>query len=184
MNQVTIFPLTADQEPVVGSVEMALDALVSATPKPGEKIYTFVQRCCSIVTGQKQRDQLFRAVMDSLNELGLKAVDPASFAQLALNATDEENAQAVAAQEGGAVGTITKLIAAGGSTPAADLTSEQRTALLRRAGVEFEVYTEGDFMDSPVLFGVRTRFPVFIYDRPGGGYYVAEKKPAQPPRLD
>ncbi len=95
-------PAAVEQEPRIGSIEMALDALVSATPKPGEKIHSFVQRCCLVVTGQKQREQLFRAVMDSLNELGLKAMDPASFAQLALNATDEEKAAAVEAQEGGA----------------------------------------------------------------------------------
>ena len=76
-------------EPRVGSIEHALDLLVSATPKPAEKVHSFVRRCCAVVTGSKERDQLFRAIMDSLNELGLKAMDPASHAQLALNAEPE-----------------------------------------------------------------------------------------------
>lgn len=73
--------------------------------------------------------------------------------------------------------TITELIAAAGCTPVADLTHEQRIALLRLARVEFECYTEGDLMNAPVLLGMRTRYPVAIEDRPGGGYLVAQKKP-------
>lgn len=76
--------------------------------------------------------------------------------------------------------TITELIAADGCTPVAGLTHEQRIALLRLAHVEFECYTEGDFMEAPVLLGMRTRYPVVIEDRPGGGYLVAQKKPPLP----
>lgn len=76
---------TAEQ-PRVGTIEMALDALVSAKPKAGEKTYRFVARCVSVVQGRKQRQQLYRAIIDSLNELGIKATDPASSTQLALNA--------------------------------------------------------------------------------------------------
>lgn len=74
----------------VPAIELALNALTAATPKPGEKLHSFVRRCCGFVTGSKERRILFRAIMDTLNELGLKAMDPASRAQLALVALDDE----------------------------------------------------------------------------------------------
>lgn len=89
----------ATEHPRIDSIEMALDALVTAQPKAGEKTHSFVHRCCTVVTGQRQREQLFNAIMRSLNELGLKAVDPATAVQAVLNGINE---RAAAAQEGGA----------------------------------------------------------------------------------
>lgn len=94
----TTAPAAAETDRVP-AVEMALNALVSAPPKPREKVHTFVTRCVSIVQGSRQRQLLKRAIMDTVNELGIRAVDPASHLQLALNATEEEKAEAAAAQD-------------------------------------------------------------------------------------
>lgn len=88
---------TPDNPPRVESIEHALDALVSAAPKRGEKIHSFVRRCVSVVVGQAQRDHLFDAVMSGLNELGLRAVDPATQVRAAFQAIDEASAAPVAA---------------------------------------------------------------------------------------
>jgi hypothetical protein len=98
-------PNTTLEDARVDSVEQALDALVNAKPKSGEKIYTFVRRCVSVVSGNEQRGLLYSAIIASLVDLGLKATDPAAFAQLSLNtaASEEEKAvNAVVATEGGA----------------------------------------------------------------------------------
>lgn len=79
-------PLISDQ-PRVGTIEMALNALVSVKPKAGEKTHSFVRRCCAVVAGNAQRGQLFDAIMLSLNELSLTAMTPASIMQDVLNAT-------------------------------------------------------------------------------------------------
>lgn len=81
---------TLTAEPRVGTVEMALDALVSAKPKAGEKTHSFVRRCCAVVAGNAQRAQLFDAIMLSLNELGLTAMAPASTMQYVLSAAPAE----------------------------------------------------------------------------------------------
>jgi hypothetical protein len=73
--------------------------------------------------------------------------------------------------------TITELIAPEGCIPSAELTCEQRIALLRLARIEFEFEgypDDGDVLTSNVLFGVRTRYPVVIQDRSGGGYLIAQ----------
>lgn len=77
-----------------------------------------------------------------------------------------------------------ELAAPEGCTPAAELTHEQRVSLFRLAMVEFVVEPEFDSSDSvdrifegPFTVSMRTRYPVLIQDRPGGGYVVAEKCP-------
>lgn len=78
------------QDQVVPSVEIALDALCTWKTKPNEKLYKFVARCVQVVAGTKQRKQLYRAILDTANELGLKATDPASYFQLSMQQVDEE----------------------------------------------------------------------------------------------
>lgn len=73
---------------------------------------------------------------------------------------------------------LVELVAPEGCTPAAELTHEERVHLLKRAGVEFACYLEGDYLtDGAVRMGWHTQFPVLIQDLPGVGYVVAEKRP-------
>lgn len=83
----------------IPAIEQALDLLCTAPPKPRETVLQFVQRCVKVVQGRTQRAQLERAILDTVNQLGLRALDPASHLQLALNATEEEKAAATAEQD-------------------------------------------------------------------------------------
>lgn len=75
---------TFTESPRVPAIEQALDALYNAPPKSGEKVHAFVRRCANVVNGKKQRTQLFAALIESLGELGVKPLQPASAAQVAL----------------------------------------------------------------------------------------------------
>lgn len=72
----------------------------------------------------------------------------------------------------------------GACTPAANLSDHQRRAVLRLAQIEMECYSPDHPSSGAVLLGTCTRYPVLIEDRPGGGYYVAQKKPLSPPTGD
>lgn len=85
---------------VVPSIEIALNSLCNAPPHPRETVLAFVQRAVRVVEGHKQRRMLERAILDTVNELGIRALQPASYLQLALNATEEDKAVAEAAQGG------------------------------------------------------------------------------------
>lgn len=69
----------------------------------------------------------------------------------------------------------------GACTPAAKLSDHQRGAVLRLAQIEMECYSPDHPLADAVLLGMRTRYPVLIEDRPGGGYLVGVRKPASPP---
>lgn len=81
-------PATA--APRVPAVEQVLDLVCGAAPKAGEKTHIFVGRCVKVLQGYKERNQLKRAIMETLNELGIRAVDPATTAQAVLNASIAE----------------------------------------------------------------------------------------------
>lgn len=77
-------PATA--APRVPAIEQVLDLVCGAAPKAGENTHIFVGRCVKVLQGRKERSQLKRAIMETLNELGIRAVDPATSAQAVLNA--------------------------------------------------------------------------------------------------
>lgn len=81
--------ISPDSHERIYTVEYALDLLCNGKPKGNEKTHIFVNRCVSILQGRQQRAELKRAIMESLNELGIRAVDPATSAQAILNATLE-----------------------------------------------------------------------------------------------
>ena len=61
-------------------IDNALDMLVSA-PTNGERLLDFVKRCTKCVPHHKEREELTRAILDTLVEAGFKALDPADDAQ-------------------------------------------------------------------------------------------------------
>ncbi|GJI97032.1 hypothetical protein RugamoR57_37500 [Duganella caerulea] len=86
MNQAAPQSQTPNRVP---AIEQILDALCKAQPRRGEKIHEFVQRCCKLLAGKRERGQLKTAIMQTLAELGLKSTQPAALAQQVLNAVPE-----------------------------------------------------------------------------------------------
>jgi hypothetical protein len=86
-------PNTQEQQPMVPAIEQALDSLCTAVPKKNETLLKFATRCVQVIQGSKQRKQLLRAIIDTANEFGLRALDPALQLQRVLQ---ELNAAAAA----------------------------------------------------------------------------------------
>lgn len=80
-------PININQEPNL--IDRALDMLTTEAPKKGERLLEFVGRCTKCVPSKKHRDQLTRAILDTLIEAGFKALGPADEAQQFLAAMPE-----------------------------------------------------------------------------------------------